>query len=119
MLSLLRYYRCLFMIIAPKKMNAAAINAQSKMLIGEIMPINSIITAKTSIMMPTVFILLSLTVLPRTTMLYLPPRPIHCLAKSTSFIIPSDPFKSISIAACESDFISSGYSVSYAGFITD
>ena len=47
------------MIIAPIRKNKAAIKAHTKMFIGEIMPTNSIITAKTSIIMPTVFILLS------------------------------------------------------------
>ncbi len=44
------------MIIAPIRKNIAAMNAQINMLIGDTMPSNSIITARTSIIMPTVFI---------------------------------------------------------------
>ena len=65
------HYRCFFMIIPPSRKNNAANRAQTKMLSGEIMPINSIITAKTSIMMPRVFIFISPLLLPIITIVYL------------------------------------------------
>ena len=42
----------------------------------------------------------------------------HCFAKATIFAIPSEPYKSCSIAAIESDPILSGYCATYAGFIS-